>query len=61
MIVIKKCVVCKKDFEAYDKPKASRIKTRSIRRSNSKTCSPTCSKLVDYKSSKLIGEEHEKN
>jgi len=48
MIVIRKCIVCNKEFEAYKKPNSSRVKSRTIRRSNSITCSRECSRKVDY-------------
>ena len=48
MIVKKLCKVCGGEFEAYDKPGASTIRTKSLRRSNSLTCSTKCSKIMDY-------------
>lgn len=43
----KTCVVCRIRYEAYDNLKGGRRGVRAIkskRRSNSLTCSPTCSK-----------------
>lgn len=50
--MIKKCIICNREFEAYNKPvKGSR---HSIRRPvNSKTCSRSCSKINAYGKPKL--------
>jgi hypothetical protein len=41
----KKCVVCKKEFECYDKVKYHRAKLHKIKRpTNSVTCSKACSR-----------------
>lgn len=47
-IVIKICKVCGKDYEAYDKARASTMRSKSPRRSNSLTCSPYCAKQIEY-------------
>ena len=48
-MVIKKCLVCMRDYKAYNKPKTGhggRNRVRSNRPSKSITCSKNCSKIL---------------
>ena len=45
---IKICKVCKREYEAYAKAYGSTMKSKTPRRSNSLTCSPECSKKIEY-------------
>lgn len=45
-MVIKVCRVCKREFEAYDRPSKGRGTRRTMKRPhNSVTCSKRCSRL----------------
>lgn len=47
--MIKKCVVCGKKFECYDKPKYGGRKGGSKRRSDSVTCSKKCAMINGHR------------